>query len=337
MSNPAATNTVSGASPADGDHVTRVVRKMLSGIVVPLLGAGVNMSGRPKDFVYSSKERKHLPSGTELARDLAESFNFKEFKPQRRDDLLRVSQFVDVVEGSGELYLKLHTIFDADYRPGPVHQFLARLQPVLRRAGTELQVILTTNYDDALERAFADAEEEYDLVTYVSTNPADQCGRFVHFPPGATTPVVINAPNEYHALDLKARAVILKMHGAVKRRGSFDEDNYVITEDHYIDYLTRAGEITTLLPMPIPRKLQNSHFLFLGHGMADWNLRAILWQIWRGQRLEYPSWSIQLSPDPLDCKFWKDRDVEIFDEDLDEYIEKLDAELEAQRASRERP
>jgi SIR2-like domain len=323
------------ASPADAAHVTRVVRNMLNGRVVPLLGAGVNMSGRPTDFKYSSAKRTHLPSGSELARDLAKRFNFKEFKVRRRDDLLRVSQLVDVIEGSGELYLMLHKIFDADYPPGPVHRFLARLQPILRRKKRELQVILTTNYDDALERAFVDEGEEYDLITYVSTNPADQCGQFVHFPPGATTPNPVTSGNDYTGLKLGERAVILKMHGAVKRNGSFDEDNYVITEDHYIEYLTRAGQIENLLPAAVHKRLKNSHFLFLGHGMADWNLRAILWQIWSGQRLDYPSWSIQRHPDRLDCKFWRDRNVSIFDEDLDEYVDKLDIELKSQRRARD--
>ena len=33
--------------------------------------------------------------------------------------------------------------------------------------------------------------------------------------------------------------MILKIHGAVDRTDS-DRDSYVITEDHYIDYLTRT-------------------------------------------------------------------------------------------------
>ena len=300
-------------------HFRQVVRKMLHGIVVPLLGAGVNLSGRPTAFTYDGDQRTYLPNGKELARWLAETFEYPELA--EIDDLLRVSQYLELMEG-GELYQTLHGIFDADYEPRPVHRFLAEIQPALREHGTGSQVILTTNYDDALERAFVDAGESYDLIIYVSTNPVDQRGRFMHFPPGDASPVPIVAPNEYGGLDLSKRAVILKLHGAVKRNRNFDEDNYVITEDHYIDYLTRS-DITSLLPQPIPTKLRNSHFLFLGYSLGDWNLRVILRRIWGEQGLEFPSWSIQFQPDKFETAFWAERKVAILDYDVDDYVERL--------------
>ena len=315
--------------PPPDRHYTKVVRKMLGGLVVPLLGAGVNLSGRPKDFSWTA-DRRHLPSGWELANYLVQQFeDYPELAKER--DLLRVSQFLEVMEG-GELYQRLHDLFDADYPPSPLHEFLAGLQPVLRERGKGPQVILTTNYDDALERAFDAVGEPYDLITYVCTSPVELRGRFVHFPPGESEPVTIVAANEYRGLDLANRAVILKLHGAVKRRGTFDQDNYVITEDNYIDYLTHT-DITTLLPAPVPARLRNSHFLFLGYGMRDWNLRVILRRIWGEQALEYPSWSIQINPDALERTFWSDRKVEILERDLDEYVvglrEALDERLAA--------
>jgi hypothetical protein len=312
-------------------HFKQVVRKMLNGIVVPLLGAGVNLSGRPPNFEYSGNQRDHLPSGRELAAYLAAEFDYPELA--NVDDLLRVSQFLEVMEGSGELYQALHSLFDADYPPRPVHTFLAELQPTLREHGKGGQVILTTNYDDALERAFVSAGEEYDLITYVCTNPVAQRGRFMHFPPGDAAPLPIVTPNEYDGLDLSKRPVILKMHGAVTRGRTFEEDNYVITEDHYIDYLTHT-DITNLLPHPIPTKLRNSHFLFLGYGMRDWNLRVILRRIWGAQALEFPSWSIQVSPDKLETKFWEERKVDILDYDIDDYVERLRTAVKERLAER---
>jgi hypothetical protein len=61
-------------------------------------------------------------------------------------------------------------------------------------------------------------------------------------------------------------------------------------------------------------------FLFLGYGLRDWNLRAILQQIWGQQKFKYHSWAIQLSPEPLDQKFWSQRDVEIIDASLEDYM-----------------
>jgi hypothetical protein len=207
-----------------------------------------------------------------------------------------------------------------------VHRFLAGLQQILRERGKGPQVILTTNYDDALERAFDAIGEPYDLVTYACAYPVEHRGRFVHWTPGAAEPIPIEKPNEYKGLDPSRRTVILKMHGAVVRCDTFDQDNYVITEDHYIDYLAHT-DITQLLPTPIPRYLRNSHFLFLGYGMRDWNLRVILRRIWGTHALDFPSWSVQYKPAEVETRYWKDRGVAVFDCDVAEYVERLHVEL----------
>jgi hypothetical protein len=332
-----------------GKHATDVARKLLKGIVTPLLGAGVNASGRPDGFSWSIGNGSYLPVGRELAHFLAAEFGTP---TGLNDDLLRVSQFIEVVDkSSGELYQTLHQIFDVDYPPGSVHEFLARLAPTLRQLGGRdrgadlegnMQVILTTNYDDALERAFDAVDEPYDLITYVVASPKEHKGRFMHWPPsengGERCGIPIERANEYDGLDLHERTAIVKLHGAVRRSRPFNEDNYVITEDHYVDYLIRP-EISQLLPCVVNERLKNSHLLFLGYSLADWNLRAILRRIWSEQKLEYGSWAIQkpLAVDAdeatravwnLERAFWEGRVVEILGYELDRYVEQLTEALD---------
>ena len=52
----------------------------------------------------------------------------------------------------------------------------------------------------------------------------------------------------------------------------------MITEDHYIDYLTRT-DLVESHARDVTAKLRKSHFLFLGYGLRDWNLRVILHRI----------------------------------------------------------
>ena len=69
--------------------------------------------------------------------------------------------------GGGPLYEKLREVFDADYPPSSLHRLLARLPALLRESGAEEQLlVLTTNYDDLVERAFEDAGERFDVVSY---------------------------------------------------------------------------------------------------------------------------------------------------------------------------
>jgi hypothetical protein len=120
--------------------------------------------------------------------------------------------------------------------------------------------------------------------------------------------------------------VILKIHGAVDRLTG-ERDSFVITEDHYIDYLTRT-DISNLVPMTLAEKLRRSHFLFLGYSLRDWNLRVILHRIWGEQKLTYKSWAIQLSPQEFDQKFWTKRDVDLLDSRLEDYIPALSERIQ---------
>ena len=326
----------------------RVARVLLKGGLVPLLGAGVNACGRSDDFTWSHKDKHHLPTGGELATYLATEFNTPE---ELRDskDLILVSQFIDSVLRSGDdLHEALSEIFDADYDPGPVHVFLARAAKILRDRG-ELQVILTTNYDDLLERALDEAGEPYDLITYIASAPAEYRGRFMHWAPPAKPgepppePKVIEDANTY-SLGAEKRTVIVKLHGAVQRslsekpednggppevQGEEKIESYVITEDDYIEYLTNT-DIAGRLPIAVTQKLRNSSYLFLGYGMKDWNLRAILRRLWgdMSQR-QKPSWAIQNDVEPLERAFWDKRGVDILEYDLKEYIELLNGALDA--------
>ena len=49
----------------------------------------------------------------------------------------------------------------------------------------------------------------------------------------------------------------------------------------------------------------------LGYSLRDWNLRVILHRIWGELKLGYKSWAVQLNPQEIDQKFWRNRDVDI--------------------------
>jgi len=301
------------------EHYRTVITAITDGDVVSFLGAGVNLCGRPEGASY--QHGQYLPSGSELAEYLAQQFGYM---GGDKKDLLRVSQYATVMRGSAPLYRRLHFIFDADYPPTPLHRFLALLPGLLREKGyPPYQLIVTTNYDDVLERAFQEAAQPFDLVSYVAEG--EHRGKFLHRLPDHEVRL-IEKPNEYRDLSLEQRTVILKIHGAVDRKKA-GNDNYVITEDHYTDYLTRT-DISNLIPVKLAEKLRNSSYLFLGYSLRDWNLRVILRRIWGEQQLTYQSWAVQLAPTTLDQKFWGTRGVEIIDQTLEDYIAALSVRIQ---------
>jgi hypothetical protein len=305
-------------------HCRKVAKAMARGQVVPLLGAGANLCDRPPDVRWDVD--RFPPSGSELAAMLADEFGYP---LEDRTDLVRVSEYVDLTSGEGPLYDCLRDVFDAEYPPNSLHRFLAGLPASLERAGHKRrpQLVITTNYDDILERAFREAGEPYEVVVYMAGGP--DRGHFVHVAPDGERRV-IERPNEYTGLTLDERSVILKIHGAIDR-GDGTFDSYVISEDHYIEYLTHAN-LSQLVPVSILARVRRSHFLFLGYRMRDWNLRVMLHRLWRERDRGYRSWAIQRDPDVVDSELWDRREVDVFDVALGEYVGELTRQLRAGEA-----
>ncbi|MBV8540704.1 MAG: SIR2 family protein [Pseudonocardiales bacterium] len=300
-----------------------ITRRLLRGKVVPVLGAGVNLCERPPDVPW--ERGRYLPSGRELAAALARYVGNVVIDGH---DLAQVSQYVAALEGEGSLYEELHDVFDADYPPTLLHRFLARLSRRTREAeeARECMLIVTTNYDDSLERAFTAEGEPYELVTYIAEG-RDR-GLFRHVTVGGE-PTVIRVPNEYVDLRLDRRSVIAKIHGAVDR--VHRADSFVITEDHYIDYITRA-DVAGLFPVTLAAKLQRSHFLFLGYSLRDWNFRVMLYRLWGEQEgKNFKSWAIQADPNPIDRAAWDDRGVDILPVRVENFVAAVEQRLPPHR------
>jgi hypothetical protein len=293
-------------------HCQIVARRLGVGSVVPFLGAGANLCERPPDARW---EDGYPPSGAELAAYLAEPYGY----PESELDLLRVSQWVDLVSSPRALADELHGVFSREYVPNKLHRFLAQLPGVLREQRRDVcgQLVLTTNYDDVLERAFAEADEPVDVVVY-ETRRNEQ--RFVHLRPDGQR-VTITEPARYRDFALEQRSVILKIHGDVDRDDG-ELDTFVVTEDHYIDYL--AGEsVRALIPAYLMRRIRESDLLFLGYSMRDWNLRVILRQIWAEQGVSTGGWSIQRSPSEVDKRFWARQRIEILAVPLEDWVDSM--------------
>ncbi|HWI00589.1 MAG TPA: TIR domain-containing protein, partial [Propionibacteriaceae bacterium] len=253
-------------SPSRADP-ERIASYIAEGSVVAVLGSAANAVDRDAPWQHGTGS---LPDTGELASHLARRFGVG----SETDDLARVSQHVCLTEGRVDLHRTLRELLvKADGAPSSVHRFVARVPGRMRELGGEsYQLIITTNYDTALERAFDDVHEPYDLAVFVASG--EHRGRFVHVPwwdPDDRGPRPITVPNEYVDLPidedgLLERTVIVKLHGGPADLGAGGprlRDNFVITEDDYIGYLTQSP-VESLIPVQILNKIRDSHFVFLG-------------------------------------------------------------------------
>src|SRR5262249_46868861 len=159
------------------------------------------------------------------------------YPPDSERDLARVSQYVALMKGVGPLYDELHGLFAREYEPGGAHRVLAQLPARLRALGAPGQLIVSANFDQALERALTEAGEAFDVVSYIALGR--HRGKFLHVSADGTANVV-DVPNTYADVAPEERTVILKIHGGVDPAPDREWDSFVVSEDDYIDYLAHS-------------------------------------------------------------------------------------------------
>jgi hypothetical protein len=308
------------------ENVHYVVDALRRHKLVIFLGAGANLCDRADNAVWNGQNRE-LPNGTELSDRLWHLFlaQSPSLDVHASDDLSRVAQAIALELGPGPLKDALRDVLDLKPLIPSLHQRIASLPDRIARldsANGSLRqlLIVSTNYDDLMERAFEEIGKPFHTYTY----EADEPGTFTYRAPDGREKPIPRKQKLNEPLPSAKYPVLMKFHGGL-HRSDRRRDSFVITEDHYIEYL--ATMAPPYVPLPIHDLLNERHVLFLGHALRDWNLRVILHQLWNG-RPEYRSWAIQKGPKELDRKFWDSKKVTIIDWPLADYASLVDAALQ---------
>jgi SIR2-like domain len=294
------------------------------GEVIPFLGAGASLSGRPPKAKWDRGRPTFLPTGRELSCCLADDAVFPSLELSDRDDLAKVASYYLESSDRPSLVSHLREVFDRDYQTGEVHRFLADLPVPL--------LIVTTNYDDLIEKAFTRKGKPFHLVVH-PTDRKELAASVLWWKPDE------KEPNDYPPaklpLSLRDVTIIYKMHGSVDRRMK-KWDSFVITEEDYVEFLARmTGQ--SAIPARFMLHFRMRRFLFLGYGLRDWNLRVMLKSLkaklaktemeTASTKLNpsvpedgLRSWAIQYQPSELEQMLWRARKVNIYDMGIDAFI-----------------
>lgn len=319
------TQSIVGARPqpaaGEGDAADLpylgIATALRRGRVVPFLGAGASVFHRPRggapDPMFCP------PTGAALAERLAALAGFPEgpmASLQRQNLPLVASYFGLVALGDGFLREELREVFSPEFEPNGLHRLLASI------AKEKPQLVVTTNYDDMVERAFDRAGVPYHLVV---TNMGDieKAGSLRHRPPGANGYDLVQ-PKKLD-VSLEEASIIYKMHGSINRI-SREDDSYVITEEDYVRFLGGfSSKQLVLVPPLLAAMMKTRHFLFLGYSLRDWNLRVLLDMLSQfdnnASRLQ--SWAIQYDPDLVEERIWERKSVNVFGLDLQTFVDDL--------------
>jgi SIR2-like domain len=277
-----------------------IYAELSAGRVIPFLGAGAPLYARnPTQTPWFQRRQgreaiDYLPTAAELADYLAARTAVPKGE---QGELTKMAQYFEAVRGPQPLRKRLREIFSHEQPPTPLHEFLANVPAPL--------LIVTTNYDDLMERAFRAVGKAHDVVIHITTQE-----KVLWWPHDQNEPQEILT--DELLLDLDKTPVVYKMHGAIDRR--LDQvGQYVITEDDYIEFLTRMTRRSVIPPI-FADPFQSRPFLFLGYGLYDWNLRVILNRIqeFRGHP-QFRSWAIETLSKPVEQRLWNARGVDVYD------------------------
>ena len=295
-----------------------IARAMVDGLLLPFIGPGV-MAGEA-----ATATLKYLPSSDELSRRLAESAHLG--VPAAHEHLTEIATYYEAKEGRLKLRSRLEELFGPEASEQASIPLLYTLLAKIRRP----QLIITTNYDTLLERAFLEQGTPYDLVVYPASDLKELANAVLWWPHSKrqTRKPEQQSPQELK-VNPKTTTVIFKMHGSIQRDSDHRWDGTVITEWDYVQLLSRGGGESAIPPV-LSEHIKDRALLFLGFSLHDWSSRAVLRRLkWRKPEDadELPSWAVADDFTPMELMLWRKRAVYPLQVRIDTFATRLGEHL----------
>jgi len=261
--------------------------------LVPFLGAGAS---------FSANGAPGLPGGRELAESLAEECDYPGMD---KTDLLRVSQYYALRIGEMPLRESVNEKLSLpDVKPGEAHNILA---------GWPIEVVLTTNFDNLMERAFIKNDKDAAKAIYKRLGDQEQ---------------IKITPTEHAPL-------VYKLHGSLD-----DIDSMIMTEDNYIDFLISLIEGNPKIPDKIKNIFDTCSILFIGYGLKDWNIRVLLRYFRKTDRRSFAiQRDLAAASEEGAAKewesmvlYWEKKEISVYNCDALEFLKELDRRYQKEKA-----
>ncbi len=253
----------------DSPAVTQIADAVGRGQCLLFLGAGVHGAPPPASpYVYPKEQRP--PLGGALSQWLAEKCDLAtQYPNEDTKNLQRTSLFYETMRTRRQLVQEIEAVVQTEKKPSPVLRALAELGFTL---------IITTNYDQLLERALRDAGSEPRVTVY--------------------SPDSTRATEQYLDDPKPAAPFVFKIHGDIGT-----PESVVITDEDYIHFVLRMRDQKPFYPVPGIFTFQFERWttLFVGYSLVDYNLRLLFKTLrWGVDRANIPAaYSVDCQPDPL--------------------------------------
>lgn len=277
-------------------HFDRVVRLIEDGRLTFFLGAAIHS---PTKLMAS-----------DFYKELARVFECEALREER----FAVAQYIADRHGRENLYAEIRKLFArTPLVPRDTHELFATWKEFKTHTGDKVPfpMIITTNYDDTLERRLAAAGLPYHLLSYQADG--EHRGLFYHRPPDNGLRIIERPRN---ILKLSDAFVVVKLNGGFDRQRRIPE-SYATTR---LDYWDLAARIPGVLPAAVQETLSANPLLFLGSGLYAPDIESLV----RFAHREHPgprSWAVVLKDEGIE--YWRQCGVEIINKPVNDYVNVL--------------
>jgi hypothetical protein len=267
--------------------------------------------------------------GDVFYQQLAQTFDC----PALVGDRTAVASYVISRHGRHRLWQVMRSILEPSAtQPSAVHRLIAALPAFLREEGTiGPLVILTTNYDTRMERAMDDAGETFRLL-YYANDYAEGDGCFIERSPGGALRR-IERPENLREVG-SPEHILVKLNGGLTYGRGMPEQVSI----ERADFERLAAHIPGILPGFLRSELRRRSLLFLGHGLAEPDVHAV---IKYGRRADNTLWAWAVKSMPADPEWrrtWQESadylrvyGLKILDDDLTRFTTALYRHLLSRR------
>lgn len=277
-------------------------------------------------FIGSELMREYgqdVPAEADFIRELAEKADFAGFQ----GSFSSIAEYYRLNKDYGEnlLLKELRHSLNLDGQSLNLYRLLAKIDKPL--------ILISSAYDDALERSFDEAGKPYvELTSLVRPCESHGVGHIVVRHSGQKEPEIYQPIEEeisrFNWYEDKI-SLIFKIRGTCSNemaKHDYQRDAMTLAESDYFSFARHADD---MIPAYLVKRMRDKVLLFVGFSPKSWEERLLVNALMARRDKVYPTestYTVGTSNDPLEAAYWASQHVQQQSIDmhkLDEYLEAL--------------
>ncbi len=229
-------------------HIKNIIAANNDNRLAIFVGAGISK--------YSETDVIKIPLWSDLIKKIQQDLG-----EHNEQDYLKLAQLYYLEFGEFSYYQMLKEFFSSNFEPSEIHKLIFQIKP---------QYVITTNWDDILEKTVSEYNSFYDLVV-----------------------------SDEDLVKSTMQKKLIKMHG------DFKHHNIVFKEDDYLNY----SHNFPLTENFIKSILSTHTVLFIGYSYNDYNLKQITKWIQSFSKVKPPAYLVEFKYNQSRAKYLENHGI----------------------------